>query len=338
MHVFNFLKPPLPSMNCINMGTVSINCIILLTEKSVAKLKKMDPRIWCDDAARKAYEELIPAKIKDTVQVSWILSPDLACFICKPDESNEISGINDEMKLLLNDIDNFELADKDEVMRYKSIDDSLKAKGRSGANLTTEEEERAKDQIEFLLNHDEIFPSSFLDAAEKFYTDLVMLDGQKLWPTFLNEVLSNTADSDDNDDDHDEVDAKDPWRSQYQQQRYRHQSSSKYLDKKDCAHIVSLELAHAIADFCNLNLEDKKMKEFLNDFGNFRMVLCHTNRSVHRKIDQSIITKLRNNEALTNKEKSRALQQKNFCQQKSYIYAEFANPASKILKSLIERR
>ena len=90
-------------------------------------------------------------------EISWIFPPSLAHFIY---ESSENKGVSDDMKTLIPD--NFR------SMRKEWIDDSLKVK--QSAALTTEQEERAKQQVEFIFNHDEFCPQVFLEAAEQFTT------------------------------------------------------------------------------------------------------------------------------------------------------------------------
>ena len=68
--------------------------------------KSMDS--WCDLAARTTYKELSVPK-NNELEVSWILSPYLAHFIC---DSKAVS--DDEMRALLNDYDNYCLVSKEE--------------------------------------------------------------------------------------------------------------------------------------------------------------------------------------------------------------------------------
>ena len=253
---------------------------------------------WCDLAARTTYKELSVPK-NNELEVSWILSPYLAHFIC--DSSGKKAVSDDEMRALLNDYDNYCLVSKEEGSKYKCIDDSLKAKHKGGIALTADEEKRAKQQIKFLFNHDENCPRVFLEAAELFYNAID--DRQMLWSAYLQDLCTNSC------EDEDQVDGGDPWRDSYRQRQYREQSSSRFKDSKDVSHKLSIETARFIEEKAGKRFDDGKMRDLLNDGANLRMVDSHTNRSDHRKIDRSLMNKYETGEPLTARERERAVGQ-----------------------------
>ena len=104
------------------------------------------------------------------------------------------------------------------------------------------------------------------------------------------------------------------FRDSYRQTKYCIQSQSRYKDDKEAAHIVSLHIAKAALSVHRSPgrppVEERAdVKGLLNDPSNLTMVKKETNRVVHVRLDNAIITKSMSGERLTKEEQKRAKKQ-----------------------------
>lgn len=79
-------------------------------------------------------------------------------------------------------------------------------------------------------------------------------------------------------------------RNEYMQQVKRNESSSEYLDEKEAAHYVGVEVGYAIND--RLPIEQRlgeELRQIISRTSNMRMVLKKTNREFHVKVDNVLL-------------------------------------------------
>jgi hypothetical protein len=85
----------------------------------------------------------------------------------------------DKIKKSINAFSNFRMAKANTNLKtHRRIDNSLIAKSYSGAQLTQEEERRAKMQANVIRNGD--FPQNHLAEANRFYTNLNTASGNQI--------------------------------------------------------------------------------------------------------------------------------------------------------------
>lgn len=103
------------------------------------------------------------------------------------------------------------------------------------------------------------------------------------------------------------------------QDKFRQLSRSEYKERKDVGHILSLGIAAEVLNHYRdtgkpPRDELSKVKTFLNDFDNFRMVLKYTNKTIHVCLDNEIMYKRRIRGVLSSDAEKRARGQVKFIQ------------------------
>lgn len=83
---------------------------------------------------------------------------------------------------MVNHPDNMRMVNRETNRRqHREIDQAIMDKSGTSDTLTKREEERARQQVDYLQEHSQNCPPGFFKAAKDMYKDCRTQDGKTLW-------------------------------------------------------------------------------------------------------------------------------------------------------------